>query len=221
MTPTKNWNEIGGQIKLKNLRTINKVVEGPETDVELEEVRDWDKVLAERRERIELEEQTKNKQLRKQQRKIDGWQLYNMCKNYLEENNIHWKKRKVQVIEEQQRLERLEIARTKTKLARKKQREKIWDERIQQGLDKVPDDILRQEEIDEELRTKQELANARSSLWKLRSKENKLKETDAVKEIRLMDKKIEHVTKLLEKEKLRLVDRDKNVRKTIRNNFSH
>ena len=62
------------------------------------------------------------------------------------------------------------------------------------------------------LRTRQELSNARSSLWKLRTKENKLKETDAVKEIKLMDKNLEHVTKLLEKQELRLLDRDKNIR---------
>ena len=67
------------------------------------------------------------------------------------------------------------------------------------------------------LRTRQELSNARSSLWKLRTKENKLKETDAVKEIKLMDKNLEHVTKLLEKQKLRLLDRDKNIRKAIKN----
>ena len=218
MTPTQNIHEIGGQIKLNNLRTINKIFEGPKTDVELEEVRDWDKVLTEHRERIELEEQNKNKQLRKQKRKVDGWQLYNLCKNYLEENNVHWKKRKVQVIEEQQRLERLEIARTKIKLTRKKQKEVMWNEKIQLGLDKVSEDFLRQDETEETLRTRQELKNAKSSLWKLRTKENKLKETDEVKEIKLMDKKIEHVTKLLEKEKLRLLDKDKNVRKTIRNN---
>ena len=126
-------------------------------------------------------------------------------------------KRREQIIEEQQRLERLEIARTKTKLARKKQKEKIWNEKIPQGLEKVQDDLIRQEEKEEMLRTRQELSNARSSLWKLRTKDNRLKETDAVKEIKLMDKNLEHVTKLLEKQKLRLLDRDKNIRKAIKN----
>ena len=66
--------------------------------------------------------------------------------------------------------------------------------------------------------TRIELKNTRPSLWKLRTKENKLVETEHVREIRTMEKKIEHVTRLLEKERTRLLARDKNVRKAIKNN---
>ena len=40
-------------------------------------------------ERIEQEEQEKNRLLAKQKRKTESWQLYKLCKEYLEENNTH------------------------------------------------------------------------------------------------------------------------------------
>ena len=54
-------------------------------------------------------------------------------------------------------------------------------------------------------------------MWKLRGKENKLRETEEVLYIRKLDKKTEQVVRLLEKEKKRLLSREKNIRTSIKN----
>ena len=220
MTPSQYKHENSGQnpIKLRNIETINKVVEGPVENLEWEEERDWDKVLREHKQRIEQEEQEKNRLLEKQRKKTEGWQLYNLCKKFLNENNTHWRKRNEMLQEEQERQERLQRARTKTQIARKRKQEKNWDEKLQQGLDRVSTEIKKQDAEEEEKKTRIELKNTRASLWKLRTKEQKLVETEHIAEIRKMEGKIEHVTRLLEKEKTRLLARDKNVRKSIKNN---
>merc|ERR1712115_290423 len=86
------------------------------------------------------------------------------------------------------------------------------------GLDRVSTDIKKQDAEDERTKTRIELKNTRASLWKLRTKEKKLVETEHVREVRKMENKIEHVKRLLEKERTRLLDRDKNVRKSTKNN---
>ena len=127
LTQTQYMHKNSGQnqIKLKNIETINKIVEGPEQNLEWEEERDWDKVLREHKQRIEQEEQERTRILNKQKRKTEGWQLYNLCKKFLNENDTHWKKRNELLQEEQQRQERLQRARTKTQLARKRKQEKV------------------------------------------------------------------------------------------------
>ena len=122
------------------------------------------------------------------------------------------------MLEEQQRQERIQKARTKTQQARKRKQDQDWEEKLQRGLDKVSIDIKQQEAAEEARKTSTELKNTRASLWKLRTREKKLIETEHVREIRTMENKIEQVTKLLEKEKTRLLARDKNVRKSIKNN---
>ena len=63
-------------------------------NIEWEQPRDWDKVLTEHRERMEQEERELNERLEKQRRKEQGWQLYNICKQELENNSAIWKKEK-------------------------------------------------------------------------------------------------------------------------------
>ena len=218
-TPAQNMHVMSGQFKLTNLRTIEKIIEVPENNRNLqwEEPRDWDKVLREHRERIEKEELDKNVRLEKQRKKIESWELYNICKKFLEENSSHWSKRREQQIEEQQRLERMEKARIKTQNARNKHHEKIWDKRLEQGLEKVSREIREQENEKEIKEKRAELKHAKANLWKLRNKENKLKQTENCREIRTMENKVEHVKTMLEKEKNRLLARDKNVRTAIKN----
>ena len=143
--------------------------------------------------------------------------MYTLCKNYLEENNNFWKKLKEKQNEENKRIERIEKARIKAREARNKYENKEWEQRLQEGLEKVP----RQErDRVEEMNARQEnleLKTAKEKLWKLRNKENKLVETAEVKQIRELDKKTEQVIELLEKEKTRLLARDKNLRTAIKN----
>ena len=80
-TPSQNINEISGQIKLTNIRTINREkVVPPNTNREgWENVRDWDKVLREHKERIEREQKILNENLekkRKKRRKVGNFTTY-------------------------------------------------------------------------------------------------------------------------------------------------
>ena len=143
-------------------------------NIEWEQPRDWDKVLTEHRERMEQEERELNERLEKQRRKEQGWQLYNICKQELENNSAIWKKRKEKQIEENKRLERLERARTKQRIYRDRIENKKWEEKLQQGLEKVPKQELVQDEKLMARQEKLELQRARENLWKLRGRENKL-----------------------------------------------
>ena len=83
-TQSQYMYENSGQnlIKLRNIETLNNIVEGPEENLELEEKRDWDKVLREHKQRIEQEEQEKTRLLDKQRKKTEGWKLYNLWKSF-------------------------------------------------------------------------------------------------------------------------------------------
>ena len=214
-------NSTTTSITLTNIRTIeNKIMTARETNRELEweEPRDWDKVLTEHRERIEREEHERRTRLEKQRKKKESWALYTLCKNFLEENSTFWKRLKEKQIEENKRLERLEKARNKTREARNKVENNKWEEKLREGLSKVTRKDVEDEEKLNNKNEKIELRKAKENLWKLRNKENKLEETQEVKNIRELDKRTELVITLLEKEKKRLIARDKNLRTAIKNN---
>ena len=179
--------------------------------LEWEEPRDWDKVLSEHRKRIEQEEQDRNMRLEKQRRKKESWELYNTCKEYLENNDKFWRTRKDTRMEENKRTERLHEARIRTKIARQN--------RLQEGLRILP---LAEQEKEKKRTAKKELKElkiAKENLWKLRGKERILVETEQVTRIRIrkIDEKTDRTVTLLEQERLNLVKRAKNLRTSIHN----
>ena len=182
MTQTQNLRENSGQIKLTNIRTVNKIIETPEYKNRdgWEEIRDWDKVLREHKERIEQEEREKNIRLENKRKKIESWKLYNLCKEFLEQNNNSWKKRREQQIEEIARMERLEKAKNKMFQARRNQQNKEWEQKIQQGLSLLPINVRQEQEKLEIKQQKEELRTTKTSLWKLKSREDKLRKTKAL-----------------------------------------
>ena len=220
VTQCQYINVNSGHERITNIRTIEKIIQVTEQNKDLEfgEDRDWEQVLREHRERIEREETEKNNLLERKAKKEDSWNLYNLCKNFLEENSEHWRKRREQQIEENSRLERLERAKAKSIEARIKERTKVWEKKLQEGLEKVPQNEKAKLESEQKAENLKELRTAKQSLWKLRSKEQKLIETEQVLAIRKFDKKTEQVLTLLDKEKNRLMEREKNARTAIKNN---
>ena len=99
------------------------------------------------------------------------------------------------------KVERLEKARTKMLIARNKQQNKKWNDKIQQGMSILPTETQKQVREQEIAKEREELRTMKTNLWKLRSKENKLQETEAVKEIKKLENNVDHVKNLLEKEK--------------------
>ena len=93
-TPSQNMNGISGQFNLTNIKQVErtKIIPPYENREGWEDVRDWDKVLREHKERIEREQRILNERLENKRKKEESWQLYNLCKKYLEENNRSWQK---------------------------------------------------------------------------------------------------------------------------------
>ena len=212
--------EVNENIELTNIVVLkNKIIVGPviKEQLEWEEPRYWDKALSEHRKIIEQEEQDRNMRLEKQRRKKESWELYNTCKEYLENNNKFWRTRKDTRMEENKRTERLHEARIRTKIARQKRQNDLWEGRLQEGLRILP--IAEQEKEKKRTAKKElkELKIAKDNLWKLRGKERKLVETEQVTRIRKLNEKTDRTVTLQEQERLNLVKRAKNLRTSIHN----
>ena len=74
---------------------------------------DWNKILVEHRNRLEQEALERVNRYKKQAQKHESWELYRLCKKFLEQNNEKWNKRKEQDEIERSRIQRLEQARIK------------------------------------------------------------------------------------------------------------
>merc|ERR1712208_80929 len=190
-------------------KVMEQVVDG--TDLEWEQPRDWNKVLQDRKERIEKEEATLAARLRIKDRKEKGWELRKVCKELLEHGDQDWNKRKEKEQEEEARLTRLRKAREKGTRSGQRELQKKQDNRI--GM--LPKET--QKKLEQELeRTRiKELKQTRESLWKLRKKEQKIEETPEITAIRNMEKKHEHVETILEEQKKMLMKQEKRIRTTI------
>ena len=94
------------QEKLENVKRIeDKIYYGETiTNFEIEEKRDWEKVLREHRERIENETKEREKKIEKKEIKEKSWELYIECKGFLEANEKNWEKHR---IEREQELKRI------------------------------------------------------------------------------------------------------------------
>ena len=70
--------------------------------------------------------------------------MYNLCKEFLEQNNKAWMKRRDARIEEKNRQERLQKAKIKNKEILTKHQNKKWEEKLREGFDKLPENKRRQ-----------------------------------------------------------------------------
>jgi len=70
-------------------------------------------MLQDRKIRLEQEEEKIKERLELQRKKTEGWELYRLSKNFLEQNDTRWKKRKEKEQLENERIARLEVAMVK------------------------------------------------------------------------------------------------------------
>ena len=97
--------------KLSNCKRINdKIMQGTPRNVELEPPRYREQMLQDRKIRLEQEEEKIKERLELQRKKTEGWELYRISKNFLEQNDTRWKKRKEKEQLENERIARLEVA---------------------------------------------------------------------------------------------------------------
>ena len=160
----------------------------PERNIEQEQ--EWDKMLKEHREQIEKEEREKMARLEKQKKKEDSWELYRICKEFLEENSTEWEQRRKEREKEQERVERITRARNKTRTAQLKLLRKNVDE----GIKRLPTKDREQMENEEKRKEREQLKQTKQDLWKLRKKEKKCLISDSLKEIRTLAQKAKKVT---------------------------
>ena len=209
---TQNYERNNIEERLNNCRRIqDKVMQGNPENQEWEQVRDWEQMLAEMKQRLELEERNRIELLELQNKKKQGWELYKLCKSFLEQNDDRWNKRKEKEQEEKDRIERLEKAMQKGTLARQKLLEKEQERRIR----KLPREIQLEMELEQRTEETKELKRAKESLWKLRKAESKLEQTQEMEQIKKLEKKTEQVTKTLEQHKKMLMEQEQRLRTTI------
>ena len=174
-----NWNKIPESteeptVRLTHCRTVENKPKKIENNVGKEgwqDLVDWNKVILEHRNRLEQEMLEIVNRYKKQNQKHESWELYRLCKRFLEQNNEKWNKRKEQEEIERNRIQRLEQARIKGISTRQKAFEKEQNEK----LTMLPADILRKVEMEQAKEEKLELKMAKESLLKLRTTERKNK----------------------------------------------
>ena len=189
------------QETLTNLRVIeNKVVEGPLEDLELEDKIDWEEKLRNHKEKIEKETEERERRLKRKEDKEKSWELYRLCKNYLEENSEDWGKRKMKRIEDKNRQERLQLAKCK----QKKGQINFIKEKIEIGMERIPLEERKKMEENEKKEERLEIQKTKQDLWKLRRKEKKITGnalTNTLTEIQKLTSKLEKITYILKEER--------------------
>ena len=123
----------------------------------------------------------------------ESWELYDLCKQFLEENSKDWEKRKIARELEKERILRLERARIKTKTAKLNQLRK----NVMIGEQKLPEKEREKMDLDEKKKRRIELQQSKKDLWALRKKEKKAEITPNLQEIRTLAQKAEKIVEIL------------------------
>ena len=159
---------------------------------------DWNTKLSEHLETLENDVKAVKEDTESEVEKKSAWELYELCKDYLEDNEKHWQQKKLLRMKEIKKKERLEEARIK-KLEWK---ERYLTKSLIQLKTKLPEDedekLLEKEEKDRRI----ELQRVKKSMYKLRHKE-KLYNTnnEYLTRITKLEDKIVAVRDILEKVK--------------------
>ena len=117
--------------------------------------------------------------------KEQSWELYRLCKTFLEENSEAWRTRKVQREHEKNRQERLE----KAGLLRRKTQVEYIENNINKGIEKLTPADREKLRLEEQRKEKLEIENAKKDLWKFRGKEKKHKSENKINKIQELGKK--------------------------------
>ena len=122
----------------KRTRTSSPVREQDQnkstTVEEVIECDDWNTRFIEYRKEILREQEEKAERLVVKEKKEQSWELYRLCKNFLENNSEDWRKRKEQRENEKNRVLRLEKAGI---LSRKAKLEAI-ERNVKLGMERIP-----------------------------------------------------------------------------------
>ena len=180
-----------GVILTNNRRVEDRVILGlTMKDHEIEEEIDWEQHLSDYRLRLEKETLEREERIEKKTIKEKSWLLFRECKQYLENNEKDWEKKRIERELENKKIERLAKARYQQDQLRLKVREKQLRKEIDVRITQLPLKEKKRLETEENKKNMLELAEARKNLWKLRNKEKKYeRRPKKLEELEKIDKK--------------------------------
>ena len=183
-------------------RRTTPTKESTSTQSEREPVQEkmWEDKIREHKENIIREQQEQIATVEQENRKENSWELYRLCKEFLEENSQEWEIRRKERIKERERQERVSVAKNKTRKAQMK----LLRKNVEAGVQRLTTKDREQLEQEEKKKLRTEIQNTKQDLWKLRKKERTSEISSSLKEIRTLTEKAEKVKELLRQEKLRV-----------------
>ena len=155
-----------------------------EKNDDLEYIQDWDK-------------KGRGRKGEEKNRKEQSWELYRICKKYLEDNSKDWEKRREMREKKKERKIRLE----KVEILRKQARMNALERNVEKGLEKIPVDEKKKILEDERRKERLTIKESKEDLWKLRKKEKKIETTATIEKIRKLGNIAEKVKVILDREK--------------------
>ena len=121
--------------KITNLRTLeNHIYEAPEYNKNLEYIENWEEKIKEYRNSVVIDEEKRQKRISEKKKKEESWELYRICKKYLEDNSRDWEKMKEKRKAEKEKQIRLE----KAGILKRKEKMKQLERNVMEGLNKIP-----------------------------------------------------------------------------------
>ena len=139
---------------LVNCRVVeSKPIEGESLDWNKLEKLDWDAEMKKYREKLEKEANIRSERIRRQEKNADSWELYRLCKTFMEENERNWIAKKKERDAEVRRLERLSIGRRK----KEELKEKVLERKLETEKQNLPQEVRRKLEEDENKKARLEL----------------------------------------------------------------
>ena len=125
---------------------------------------DWDEERRKRKEYLEQEEKKRKERIAKAKRLETSWQLMRECQRQIRENSNMWRDRRIQILEEKQKQERLERARGKQQKMRMMEEEKGKRRRIDDLMMKLPTEERKKLELEERRRERLDLKEIEENL---------------------------------------------------------
>ena len=186
-------------------RTSINMTEEVEEHLDIE----WDEKFSEHRNEILREQDKRTEHTEPEKEKEQSWELYRLCKTFLEENSETWRTRKIQRENEKNRIKRLEQA----GLLRKATQIRYIEKNIEKGIEKLTPADKEKLRIEEQRNEKIEIENARKDLWKFRGKEKKHKPENKVTYVQELGRKAEKIAQLLKQEREKKEQEKKRIEK--------
>ena len=154
---------IEKKIRIESATTPTKEkIEGDSTKGDIDEYKideDWNERFKQYREQVLREQEDRKERIEMKEKKEKSWQLYKLCKEYLEENSEDWRKRRIQREHDKNRIARLEKAGI---LSRKAKMEAL-EKNIEIGMRKLPEVEREKIHLEEEKKKRLEIKPRKNS----------------------------------------------------------